>query len=411
MKRVSGEIAVMKCMVFVLLTAIYSSICIAENWLPGFDALQKPAQEIDYYRETVVNQMLTDGEWVDTNMAVNTYEDGIWTEIIAQTYANGVWKNTTNGFLTYDEQGNLIEALSLTWTNGEWVDDYRENYTYDGQGNQIEELGQMYVNGEWENYSRTTNTYDSNGNMTESITERWRGGTWETLYQEANTFDEQGNMIESLQGTTYNNTTNIAKCIYTYDGEGRKIEELRQTWQELSDDFTDSRRTTYTYNEQGGLTEELEQYPKDGEWIDSECTSTTYDEDGRTAESVYTMYMSGEVYNSQRQLYSYDFVTVIAQNSGDTPAEILLTANYPNPFNLSTTIRFALSRTGHTELVIFNVMGQKVRSLLSEEVTSGEHAIVWDGCDDRGIPVTTGVFFSRLTTGNSSVSGRMMLVK
>ena len=85
--------------------------------------------------------------------------------------------------------------------------------------------------------------------------------------------------------------------------------------------------------------------------------------------------------------------------------------NYPNPFNPSTTIGFSLPEAGLVDLVIFSVMGQKVRKLLSKHMAPGIHSIVWDGCDDRGIPVSAGIYFSRLHMNNSSVSGRMILVK
>ena len=93
------------------------------------------------------------------------------------------------------------------------------------------------------------------------------------------------------------------------------------------------------------------------------------------------------------------------------PARVILSPNYPNPFNPSTTIRFSLPEAGLVDLVIFNVTGQKVRKLLSKHMALGIHSIVWDGCDDRGIPVSAGIYFSRLNLNNSSVNGRMMLVK
>jgi len=102
-------------------------------------------------------------------------------------------------------------------------------------------------------------------------------------------------------------------------------------------------------------------------------------------------------------------ITGVAEDNN--PAGFSLDQNFPNPFNMSTTIRFSLPRAGFAELVVYNVMGQKVRSLISEFMTPGSHSIVWDGCDDQDNPVTTGVYFSRLQTRNSSVSSRMMLVK
>jgi WD40 repeat protein len=84
---------------------------------------------------------------------------------------------------------------------------------------------------------------------------------------------------------------------------------------------------------------------------------------------------------------------------------------FPNPFNPSTTIGFTLTETGFANLVIYNVMGQRIRSLVSGEMTSGAHSVVWDGCDDRGMPVSAGVYVTRLQMGGNIATGKMTLVK
>ena len=93
------------------------------------------------------------------------------------------------------------------------------------------------------------------------------------------------------------------------------------------------------------------------------------------------------------------------------PLELKLIGNYPNPFNLSTTIRFSLSRTGITELFIFNMAGQKIRELVSQRMDAGEHSVPWDGRDQRGNPVSSGVYISRLKMEGKVETHRMTLVK
>jgi hypothetical protein len=412
MKRVSGKYNVRKCAILVLLVILQSTLCFSDNRDANvFFALQKPAQEIEYNRETIIYQMLTDGEWKDKNKTVNSYdEQGIWTESFSQSFENGAWTNRTKGYLTYNDQGNIIEALSQTWENGEWIDYYKQTSSYDEQGNMIVQLGQLSENGVWNNESKWSNTYDRDGNKTEVIIELWSGGKWETVQQEANTYDDEGKMTEYLRGSHNDGKINISKYIFTYDDQGLKTEELRMRYRDEEDDFVTGSKMTYTYNDRGDMTEEHHQYLRDTEWVTSTDITVTYDDQGRIAESITQAYLRN-MNITVRYLYSYDYITHIAENTSDTPAALPLTANYPNPFNLSTTIRFLLPVAGYAELVIFNVMGQKVRNLLSGEMTPGEHFAVWDGCDDSGDAVTTGVYFSRLTTLNSSVSGRMMLVK
>ena len=85
--------------------------------------------------------------------------------------------------------------------------------------------------------------------------------------------------------------------------------------------------------------------------------------------------------------------------------------SYPNPLNSSTAISFSLPSPDFTELVIYNIMGQKVRTLLSENQTAGSYSVTWDGRDEFGKSVSSGIYLSNLKAGKHIVTGRMTLVK
>ena len=95
----------------------------------------------------------------------------------------------------------------------------------------------------------------------------------------------------------------------------------------------------------------------------------------------------------------------------EEPASFVITGNYPNPFNPSTTIEFSLPGAGFADLVVYNVMGQKVRELLSERMNPGVHTVVWNGRDERGLEVSAGIYVTRLQMNDAVTTGRMMLVK
>ena len=103
--------------------------------------------------------------------------------------------------------------------------------------------------------------------------------------------------------------------------------------------------------------------------------------------------------------------TTIVEMDDDTPSEFTVTGNFPNPFNPTTTIEFSLPTSGFTTLTIYNIMGQKVRELVADTMQAGTHSVVWNGKDDSGTVVSSGVFVSRLKTGNKVVSSKMMLVR
>ena len=73
------------------------------------------------------------------------------------------------------------------------------------------------------------------------------------------------------------------------------------------------------------------------------------------------------------------------------PESFSIRGNFPNPFNLSTTIEYSIGEEGHASLVIYNSTGQKVRVLVSERIDPGVHHVVWDGTNDRGETVSTGM--------------------
>lgn len=94
-----------------------------------------------------------------------------------------------------------------------------------------------------------------------------------------------------------------------------------------------------------------------------------------------------------------------------TPSSFDLAQNYPNPFNPRTTIRFSLSQSGRVIIEVFNLMGQRVCTLLDNTLTAGSHQVTWDGTDDTGHKVASGVYLYRMKSGDSIRSRKMTLLK
>ncbi len=102
--------------------------------------------------------------------------------------------------------------------------------------------------------------------------------------------------------------------------------------------------------------------------------------------------------------------TGVATASG-TPHTYELSQNYPNPFNPSTTIRYAVPQPEHVKLDVFNIQGQRVRTLVDAQVAAGQHVVTWDGRDDAGRPVATGLYLYRLRAGERVFRRKMLLLK
>jgi hypothetical protein len=93
------------------------------------------------------------------------------------------------------------------------------------------------------------------------------------------------------------------------------------------------------------------------------------------------------------------------------PTVYALAQNFPNPFNPTTTIEYSVPTTGHTSLVVYNLAGQKVRTLVNETQAPSFYKVVWDGKNNSGMTVATGTYFYKLVSGNYSKIVKMTLIK
>ncbi|MEA1971756.1 MAG: T9SS type A sorting domain-containing protein, partial [Candidatus Cloacimonadota bacterium] len=86
-------------------------------------------------------------------------------------------------------------------------------------------------------------------------------------------------------------------------------------------------------------------------------------------------------------------------------------SNYPNPFNPTTNIYFSIDQEENVKLEVFNIKGQKINQLVNNQLSAGQHSIVWNGTDDSGKSVSSGVFFYKLTTESKSTINKMLMLK
>ena len=103
--------------------------------------------------------------------------------------------------------------------------------------------------------------------------------------------------------------------------------------------------------------------------------------------------------------------TTSAEEPAEVPAAFALTPNYPNPFNPSTALSYALPRSAAVRLAIYDALGRHVRTLVESEQPPGSYTVQWDGRDDAGLPVSSGVYLYRIVAGDFVEARTMLLVK
>ncbi|MGC9362207.1 MAG: choice-of-anchor J domain-containing protein, partial [Candidatus Syntrophosphaera sp.] len=148
-------------------------------------------------------------------------------------------------------------------------------------------------------------------------------------------------------------------------------------------------------------------YINDGDYVEAPTQWHEYVYDISAYDSTQVFIAIRCVSNDAFVLYIDDFSVHSDGGSivaGDDPAApglvTQLKGNYPNPFNPETTIRYSLAEPGPVKIEIYNIRGQHVKSLVNESKAAGNHSVVFDGTDDSGRRISSGVYFYRMKAGN-----------
>ncbi|MBN1999417.1 T9SS type A sorting domain-containing protein [candidate division KSB1 bacterium] len=132
---------------------------------------------------------------------------------------------------------------------------------------------------------------------------------------------------------------------------------------------------------------------------------------------VYT-YVDNDVENNQyfyrlKQIDkdgSYKY-SIICSTSGNGPQIFILSQNFPNPFNSSTTIEYKVPKNCNVNIQIYNLVGQKIKTLVNTQKEKGEYKIYWDGTDDLGENISTGVYFYKINSGAFHNVKKLLLIR
>ena len=139
-------------------------------------------------------------------------------------------------------------------------------------------------------------------------------------------------------------------------------------------------------------------------------TATATDPNGNTSEVSQCAHIAGFsiiVEDTEADLDK----AASAEESFAIPEQFALLQNHPNPFNPETEIRFALPQASHVVLKIFTMIGEEIRTLVDEQREAGYHSVNWDGKDENGHPVASGVYLYQLRAGSFSQVQKMNLLR
>jgi len=243
----------------------------------------------------------------------------------------------------YQEDGSLIEIKThIVWSNNQWENSWRNIYSYDAENKLIEELDQGWQNNMWNDVFRGYYYYDVNNNLIEFL-------------------------VQSSVGI------NFLRYLYSYDVNNNRIERIRQMWD--VNVWENGGRVLYAYNADNDLTEEIIQEWGGSEWINIDK-------------------------------YTYSYLITEAKNIEEFPHSYNLSNNFPNPFNPTTKIRYAVPVRSKVLLTVYTLQGKVVSKLVDEEKSPGSYEIKFDASS-----LPSGIYFYRIQAGDFVDTKKMILMK
>ena len=144
---------------------------------------------------------------------------------------------------------------------------------------------------------------------------------------------------------------------------------------------------------------------------------------GKSADNRYTSWMiagqcayaassDGVYQHSGGLLGRADSLALSVDDAVDQlPYRFELSQNYPNPFNPATTIEYSVPSRVRVSIDIFNIVGQKVKTLVDREVAAGSYTVIWEGTSDSGTALATGIYLYRFKAADHIETKKMLLLK
>lgn len=272
-----------------------------------------------------------------------------------------------------------------------------DSTTFHYLGNQSVQVNYLDYDGVFQTNMLITYILDNTG-----LTQGWVGRNYayncDIFSLGSFTYDDQGNLATIYYETPASKEHVILQDTLYWNGD--KLTSIHSNYQ-----------TDYLEYDENGRISEIAVFNNLNNSL-SQMYYYDYDEYGRmiseTIEHYY--YYGNDIDRIDCYQYEYNDYCSNYDNPYVSASEVQL-INYPNPFNPQTTIQFSLAKKQKVSLHIYNIKGQKIRTLLDEEEKVGKHLVNWNGINDNQMKVSSGVYLYQLKTKNQSYTKRMLLLK
>lgn len=305
---------------------------------------------------TTLMEYYTQNNPTPLNKGEYTYTTaGLLEAINSFNYDNGSWMPTTRMHYSYNENQDISQLLIYTFTNNQFLASSKVEYLYNAD-NRVEEYCYYIrddVNNLWTEYYLYEFEYNYSGFISEN---------------RSSTFD-----------SSLNDWVWSSKTIYSYDEENNNTNYVMQMWSNNS--WSDYIQTTNTFNSSNFMTETITQNYTNNSWVNSTKTNNYYSE------------------------------IVANENLEDTPEVNPFLVQFKNPFNPNNQIKYTLQKDSKLTISIYNLRGEKINTLISEQSKAGSNSITWNGKNSINRDVANGVYLFKFDNSIQSTVKRVTLIK
>ncbi len=366
---------------------------------------------IDY--ESKVVQAWRDSAWVNKDKKINTYDDnGYLTQKDRYKYRDDEW--SLRGMTVYENNDNGGPEIKTkqAYRNDAWINRYRTNFSYNDGDLLMSKVEQKWHQDEWRNKKETALIYEGDLCVTKTIS-KWRDSTWVDRVLKELFYNDNGDRDEKITYKWRDSTwVPRHRVIYSYNDNAALSEKLVYKWTDST--WVDKARASVGYDDNHNRVQILlEKKDSTEAWVNVSLREYTYSDNGLLTETVRSKWRDESWLPRKRYEYNYstDRGVLSAGATVILPKKIVLSQAYPNPFNPATTISYRLLEANHVRVDIYDVKGNKVRTLVSQTQNAGTKSYQWNATNDLGQSVSAGMYIYTIQAGDFIQSKKMVLLK
>lgn len=320
------------------------------------------------------------GTYLGPNLLYHNHGDGTFARVNNGPVVTASGRHFGSSWGDFDNDGDLDLVVATESNAGNLL------YNNDGSGNFTRVTGQILTNSR--GFTCTTSDYDNDGDLDILTVNGADFFTPVENYLYANNGTNNGWINITCVGTVSNRTAIGTRIRAKATIRGAAVWQMREIAQQSGFGGHNSLRVHFGFGDATKIDSLVIRWPS------------------KTTE-VYT----NVVVNQFMTAIEGRSLTSVGERQEEQPASFSLSQNYPNPFNPETTIEYQLPRAGQVKVVIYNLAGQLVRTLLDAQHAAGKFQTHWDGKDELGNQVASGVYLYQLQAGSFQATQKMILMR